>query len=167
MLEVLNKRYSVRDYTNEAISEAQLACILQAGQSAPTARNKQPWKVYVAQNDSSIQKLREITPCAYNAPMILILCGLDSESAINEHNEPYTLTDVSIVMTYMALEATNQGLGSCIVGSFDEDQVKKAFSIPEEERVHYLLLIGHPNGDSSASGNHLKRKPLSELVSRI
>lgn len=167
MLQAMKKRYSVRNYAQIPVEEEKITTVLEAARLAPTARNMQPWKVYVAINPSDLQKLRTITPCAYDAPVVLICCSIDAIGAKNDLGESYAPMDTTIAATHMALAATEQGLGSCIVGSFNEKDVAAAFAIQDGEHVQLLVLIGYPAQGTTPADGHAKRKPLSELVVRL
>ena len=102
--ELIKNRYTVRDFKPDAIPQDILDKILTAGQLAPTACNKQPQQIYIVRKPELIQKMRGITQCAYNAPVILILAGRKSEGWVNPFdNKDSTETDVSIVATHMML----------------------------------------------------------------
>ena len=69
---VLKERYSVRIYDSRPIEDEKLTRILEAGNAAPTAKNQQPQRIYVLKSEEAIQKIRAITRCAFNAPVVLI-----------------------------------------------------------------------------------------------
>ena len=66
------ERYSVRDYKETPIEEKKLQKILEAGWIAPTAKNNQAYRVYVLKSEAAIAKIRELTRCAFNAPIVLL-----------------------------------------------------------------------------------------------
>jgi nitroreductase len=77
--------------------------------------------------------------------------------------------DVAIAVENMVLAATGDGLGTCWIGSFDEDQVRAVLKIPKNLRVIVLLAVGYPSDKEGVMSKVLravrKRKPLEELVS--
>ena len=70
---LIRERYSVRDYKDTPIEDEKLAKILEAGRIAPTAGNRQPQRIYVLKSPEALAKIREHTPCAFNAPVVLIV----------------------------------------------------------------------------------------------
>ena len=71
--EVLKARFSCKKFSNKPICAETLESILKAGNLAPTAKNLQEHKVYVLTSDSLLQKIDNITPCRYNAPVVLAI----------------------------------------------------------------------------------------------
>jgi nitroreductase len=76
-------------------------------------------------------------------------------------NGEYSYTiDLAIALDHMSLEAASLELGTCWIGAFYQDQVKKVLDVPEEVRVVALMPVGHPKELGLERG----RKPLSEIV---
>jgi nitroreductase len=76
-------------------------------------------------------------------------------------NKDYSLIDVGIASENICLQARAEGLGSCMIGWFDEDQLKKILSIPRSKRVELIITIGYSLSDHREK----KRKPKKEVVS--
>ncbi len=164
-LELAEARYSVRKYDERPIEKEKLDRILRAGQVAPTAANRQPQRIFVLQSAEAIEKIRAITPFAFNAPCVFLICSDYSEAwvCVDGHNS--APIDAAIVITQMMLEAWDEGLGSCWVRGFDERVISKAFDLPENIRPIALLPVGYLSERSRpAKGWHDKRKALDETV---
>ena len=143
---VLENRFSVRDYNDTPVEDEKIEQILKAGMQAPTARNTQCEKIYVLKSADAIKKIREITPCAFNAPLVILTCGDENEKCVTSFdNRSLMETDVAIINTHMMLKATELGLGTCWVCYFDPALVTKAFNLPENEKP-LNLLYGHYGG---------------------
>ena len=71
------------------------------------------------------------------------------------------LVDVAIAVDHLTLAARAEGLGTCWIGLFDNDGIKKLLSIPEDVQVVALTPIGYPDQEFREPG---PRKPLSEIV---
>ena len=71
--EVIRNRYSCKKYSGKAISDDQLAEILEAGRLAPTAKNLQEQHIYVVQSEEGLAKIDKVTPCRYGAPTVLVV----------------------------------------------------------------------------------------------
>ncbi len=166
---LIRERYSVRDYAPTPIEEEKLSAILEAGRIAPTAANKQPWRVYVIRSAEGLAKIRSITRCAFNAPAVLLFT-YDGESVWKSPLEPGFNAghqDVSIVATHMMLAAWDLGIGSCWVNFFPNTETAKAFGLPESEKAVLLLPIGYPGEKAAPAPMHSVRKPLDELVKEL
>ncbi|MBR3179315.1 MAG: nitroreductase family protein [Clostridia bacterium] len=166
---VLKERYSVRIYDSRPIEDEKLTRILEAGNAAPTAKNQQPQRIYVLKSEEAIQKIRAITRCAFNAPVVLIF-AYDAEAQWRNPFEQEIVSgqqDVSIVATQVMLAAWDEGIGSCWVNYFPNSEVEKAFELPENEKVVLLMPMGYPAPEAGVSPNHGKRKPLEDTVKTL
>lgn len=163
---VMAERFSVRDYKDTAIEEEKLNAILEAGRIAPTAANIQPQRVYVIKSEEGLSKIRAITHCAFNAPVVLMVAYDADKQWKNPLEEGICagLQDVSIVTTQMMLKAWDLGIGSCWVNHFPPTETAKAFGLPENEKVALLLPIGYPADDAVPAPMHAKMKDMDDLV---
>ncbi|MBU1158029.1 MAG: nitroreductase family protein [Candidatus Thermoplasmatota archaeon] len=158
-IDPISKRISVREYDSREIPEEALKRILEAGRIAPSAMNYQPWKFVVVHDPSRRKALSHgryakfLTEC----PVVIVGCGNKKRSP-----EWYTV-DVTIALQNMVTQATAEGLGSCWIGSFDEDAVKAAIKAPEDHAIVAMLAIGYPK-DGKLKIAH-KRKSFDEIVS--
>ena len=167
-LELTKERYSVRKYADKPVEQDKLEKILAAGATAPTAKNLQPQRIYVLESPEALEKIRGITRCAFNAPVVLMVCGDKEEAWVNPFNGRSSAEmDCSIVTTQMMLQAQELGLGTCWVCWFDTALTKQTFNIPENEEVFALLPLGYPAESSHPSAMHDSRKPLDETVVRL
>jgi nitroreductase len=163
LMKLFEQRYSVRRYLPQAIPEKELNEILQAGRLAPSAHNVQPQRILVVKSDEGLSKLRKITSCVFNAPLVLIVCGDRSVAWVNPWDKiSCAEMDSSIVTTLMMLKATEAGIGSCWICNFERKSVKEAFDIPEKYDVECLLLLGYP--DMEPAKYHYERVPLEDTV---
>ena len=165
LMNVLQERYSVRDFLPRSIEADKLGRILDAGRLAPTAKNLQPQRIYLLQSPESLETIRGITRCAFNAPVVLLI-AVDTDTAwVNPFDSRITSADqdAAIVATQMMLAAWNEGIGSCWVCYMPNEEVRRAFALPENEKPVLLMPLGYPATDHP-SPNHGKRKPLSETV---
>ncbi len=165
-LELVESRYSVRDYQDKAIEEDKMALILKAGQLAPTAANKQPQKIYILKSQAALEKIRSITRCAFNAPVVLMFAYDGELDWKNKYQEGIHAgeQDVSIVATHMMLEAANLGIGSCWVNAFANDQAKAAFNLPTPEQVVLLMPLGYASSEATPSVMHSTYRDQHSIV---
>lgn len=164
---LIYERYSVRNFSSQPVEEEKLQKILEAGQAAPTARNAQPQRVLVVKSPEALEKIRECTPCHYNAPVVLVMCRKSSDTPIDPEkgvNGDSTPLDASIALTHMMLCAADLGLGSCWVGLHYKEKLRRLFHVPDYLEIVSLLPIGYPAEDAAPNPAHTQRLPLSETV---
>ena len=167
--ELAKSRYSVRAFQNKPIEEEKLQRILEAGKFAPTAKNMQPQRIYVAKSEESRKKLASVCRCTWDAPVILVVC-YDRERNCKRVLNPGTETgemDATIVCTHMMLQAWDLGIGSCWVGYYNDDAVAEALGLPAHIHVAALLPIGYPAEDSKPIQMHFSSRELSDMVEEI
>ena len=127
-LELAHDRYSCRKFSDKPITQEAINKIIEAAQTAPTAVNKQPFKIWVIKEKESIEKLAKITPFTFNAKIIFAI-GADESEAWQRPFDKKSFADIdaSITATHMMLEIHNLGLGTTWVGYFDEQKLKEIF----------------------------------------
>ncbi len=161
---LIEKRYSVRKYKSESISDELLSEVLDAGRMAPTAVNKQPFFFIVVNEKNKLEALYNAYPREWfaTAPQVIVICG-DHQAAWKRGNDgkDHTDIDLAIATDHMTLRAAELGLGTCWVCNFDPKPVKKALSLPEHIEPAVLLPIGKP---AEAEAPSKKRKALSDIV---
>lgn len=144
-LDLAAARYSVRDFRPDPIPEDALSKILESARIAPSAKNTRPHKIYVLRSEEALAKVRSLTPCAFNAPTVLLI-GFDTERECKTQRlggRRFGEADAAIVTTHMMLCAWDLGIGSCYVGWFDPAQVREAFDLPETVQLTGMLPIGY------------------------
>lgn len=166
LLKLMEERYSVRAYSQREIEEEKLNQILEAGRLAPTAKNNQPQHIYVLKSPEAIEKIRALTRCAYNAPVVLAVAVDKSKEWNNPLESGITSgqQDAAIVATHMMLAAWDMGIGSCWVCYMAPTEVHNAFGLPENEQIALLMPIGYPADEAKPSPNHTSRKPVADTV---
>jgi nitroreductase len=164
LLEIVQKRYSVRKFDSKPVEEKKLQSILEFGRIAPTAKNEQPQKLLVVQQEEGLAKLNK-SARVYGAPLAIIACADLKQSWKRPFdNMDSGDIDVSIVTTYMMLEATRLGLGTIWVCFFNPDILRKEFQLPEHIIPVNVLGIGYPAAEAAPSERHSSRKPLADTV---
>ena len=145
LLKQIQQRYSVRSYQKRPVEKEKLETILQAARLAPSAKNIQEWRFIVVQDTDTRKKLRVAAnnqAFVGEAPVVIVCCTAISDYVMRCGHLAYPI-DVAIAMEHMALQAVEEGLGTCWVGSFYEDQVKAILAIPATARVVELLTLGY------------------------
>jgi len=146
-LDVVKARHSIRSYCGEEVSEAQIAQIIECARLAPSWANKQCWSFIVVRDGGKIKSLAKAAGMSNrwigDAPVIIVCCA-DPKSSGTRSGIAYFTVDAAIAMEHLILAAAEQGLGTCWIGYFDEDGVKKALDIPDGMRVVAMTPVGHP-----------------------
>lgn len=165
-LELAKERYSVRSFQKKMIDDEELEKILEAGNLAPTACNKQPQKVYVVKSEELRKALSEVSPCTFGAPLILVLGYDTSLDWKNKRMPGYSSgeTDTAIVGTHMMLEAWELGIGSCWVGMFRAEDVARVLQLPENIRVTALMPMGYPTEEAKPIELHSMYRDKKEWI---
>jgi nitroreductase len=158
----ISQRSSVRSYKATDVEEDKLKKILEAARLSPSASNRQEWKFIVVKNKETKKKLAKAAfgqSFIGEAPVVVVACGTESGS-IMACGQPTHTVDVSIACAYMILQAYELGLGTCWIGAFREDEVKKILKIPERVRVVAVIPLGYPEELPSKKS----RKRLDQIV---
>jgi nitroreductase len=158
----IKQRRSVRAYKPAQVEEEKLKNVLEAARLAPSASNRQDWNFVIVRKKETKKKLARAAfgqSFIGEAPVVIVACGTEPE-AIMACGQPTSTVDVSIACAFMMLEAYEQGLGTCWIGAFNEDEVKKILKIPDPVRVVAVIPLGYPDEGPSQR----ERKDFNEIV---
>ncbi len=158
VFEAIRTRKSVRAYLDKPVEEQKLLKLLEAARLAPSAANRQEWRIIVVTDAERRKELAEkATRHTFigQAPVILVCCAEDTDHIMPCGLESFPI-DVAIAIDHMTLAAVEEGLGTCWIGGFDEGAVKEILSIPKGVRVVELLPIGYPVDASPADKNRME-----------
>lgn len=165
LYDVIKKRKSVRKFKTVPIADEVINRILDAGRMAPSAKNIQPWHFIVVRDPEMKKKVAEACRNQYFiADADTIICGCAFEKVAWGRMGNYMAAwphDLSIALEHMILAATNEGLGTCWIGAFDEGMVKDVLGIPDGVRVVALTPVGVPDEEARDRG----RLELKDIVS--
>lgn len=142
------ERYSVRNFTDQAVSKEDIEKLLHAAMQAPSAVNQQPWEFYVVTDKEKLKELSEVTmytkPIA-KAPLCIVLVNRKETVA-----KDFQDIDMAICAENIMLEAVSLGLGSVIMGVSPLEErieaVNKILDLPNDLEAFALLAIGYPSG---------------------
>jgi len=159
---LVQKRYSVRAYKPEAVEEEKIDQILEAARFAPTAANKQPFKIIVTYPEKREDELRRVYSADWfvQAPVVICICVIRGQSWVRKEGKDYGDVDAAIVMDHIIMQATELGLGTCWIAAFDPQAAREVFQLPENIEPVIMTTLGYP-ADSPRSK---RRKDLNELV---
>jgi nitroreductase len=158
----IKQRRSVRAYKPAEIEEDKLKKVLEAARLAPSASNRQDWKFVIIREKETKKKLARAAfgqSFIGEAPVVIVACGTEPKT-IMACGQPTSTVDVSIACAFIMLAAYEQGLGTCWIGAFSEDEVRKILKIPEPVRVVAVIPLGYPDEGPSQRD----RKDFDEIV---
>lgn len=172
-LKLVKQRQSDRKYYDKPVEEEKLSRCLEAARLAPSACNSQPWK-FIVVNDRGLKdaiaeqtsgKLIPINHFTRQAPLHVILVmerpNLTSRFGEIVKDKKYTLMDVGIAASHFCLQAAAEGLGTCMIGWFNESRVKELLNIPKNKRPMLIITVGYPAGKKREK----RRKEKQEIIS--
>jgi nitroreductase len=177
-LDLIKKRQSVRSYLDRPVEREKIERCLEAARLAPSGSNSQPW-YYVVVDEP---KLREAVAretfgrfVSFNrftmqAPVFVVIVSeirnrlkrvlMKTGEAIQ--NKSYAQIDLGITAEHFCIQAVKEGLGTCMLGWFDEAAVKELLAVPRQKRIHLIISLGYP---ASNEVRAKKRKSLDQMRS--
>jgi len=173
MLELIISRQSDRKYSDKPVEKEKLERIIEAGRMAPSACNAQPWKFIVVDDPSIRKKVAEAASAKLigmntfvgQAPLLLVIVrekpNMSSKIGGTIKNKDYSLIDIGIAAENICLQAKAEGIGSCIIGWFDERMLRKILNIPKTKRVELIISLGY----SLSEQREKRRKPADLTIS--
>ena len=169
--ELIKIRQSDRQYSDKAVEKEKLEQCVEAARLSPSANNSQPWKFIVVDN---VEIKEQIANCSasmgmnkftHQSPVIVavVLEKMNVMSSIGSviQDKEYSLLDIGIAVNQFCLQAADLGLGTCIIGWFDEKKVKKLLNINKKRRIPLLISVGY----SDAPVREKHRKPMNDICS--
>lgn len=155
-LELSKQRESVRKYSDRPVEREKIERCLEAARLAPSACNSQPWK-FVVVDDSQLKdqvarqtfsKLLPFNQFTIEAPVIVAIV-MEKPTALAQiggriKDKDFYLMDIGIVAEHFCLQAAEEGLGTCMLGWFNEKEVIRLLGVPKGKRIGLLISLGYP-----------------------
>ncbi len=172
-IECLKTRRSIRKYKPDPISHSQIESLVSTASFSPSWKNTQITR-YIAIEDSDILNsiINDFTP-SFNSnvikqvPLLMAVtfkkgrCGFERDgSYTTKKGDRWQMFDVGIACQSFCLAAHNAGLGTLIMGIWDEEGITKLLNIPEDQELAALIAVGYPDIEPEAP----KRKSVDELL---
>lgn len=160
--ELIRKRYSVRAYKPDPVPEDKLRQLLEAACLAPTAANRQPFRLIVIHTAGREEELNRIykQPWFVQPPVVICACVVTEEGWVRRDGKVYVDVDVAIAMDHLILTAADLGLGTCWVGAFDPAAAREVLNLPDGVEPIAFTPVGYPDDTPKEK----KRRPLAELL---
>ena len=161
--EAIKRRRSIRRYAGDEVEEEKLKRVLEAARLSPSACNYQPWHFIVVKDPEIREEMRRAYDEEWfvSAPVQIVVCA-DPSLAWKRpwDEEEYWMVDGAIAMQSLVLQAAAEGLGTCWIAAFHEEEAKKVLGIPDHVRVVAMTPLGYP----AEAPPPTTRKPLVEVT---
>lgn len=153
--ELLTIRQSVRKYQNKPVELEKIELLIEAVRLAPSACNSQPWKLIIVDEPELKEQVAQATSSpgmslnkfVSQAPVIAVLtlekAKLSSQIGGLIKNREFPLIDIGVAAEHFCLQAAELGLGTCMLGWFDERTIKRLLNIPRRTRIGLLITLGY------------------------
>lgn len=173
-LELVKRRQSVRKYDSRSIENELVTRCLEAGRLAPSASNSQPWTFIVVddpeiKNQVARQTYDRALPMNKFVPQapVLIVMVIEKPRVLTQiggfiKNKEYPLIDIGIAAEHICLQAADEGLGTCMLGWFNEKPIKKILKIPIRKTIGLIITLGYSPNDYRVRDK--SRKSFVEVV---
>lgn len=154
--ELVRNRQSDRAYDTRPVEKEKILRIIEAARLAPSACNAQPWRFIIVDDnelknklaDAAASRILGINHFTKQAPVHIVIvmepANLNSNFGSLVKGKTFPLIDIGIAAEHICLAAKAEGLGSCMLGWFDEPAVKKLLNIPKSRRVPLIITLGYP-----------------------
>jgi nitroreductase len=173
--ELIKTRQSVRRYTPKPIEPEKIQRLIEVVRLSPSASNSQPWNLIIVDDPALKEKVARATfdpivtfnRFTVEAPVIAVLVinkpRIITQIAVSITKRELPLIDIGIAATHFCLQATELGLGTCMLGWFNEKKIKEILGIPKEKRIGLLISVGYAPDDYRL--REKIRKPVEEMRS--
>ncbi|MHC1775574.1 MAG: nitroreductase family protein [Lentimicrobium sp.] len=153
--ELINARQSVRRYATTPVESEKINRCLDSARLAPSASNSQPWKFIVVNQEplrSEVAKatftdIQLINKFTLQAPVMVVMviekAKLVTRLAMLVKKKEWPLIDIGIAAEHFCLQATELGLGTCMIGWFDEKKLQKLLGIPSGKSIGLVISLGY------------------------
>ena len=170
-LDLVKKRRSVRNYSQKRIPREVIERCLEAARFAPSACNSQPWSFIVVDepelrselSNKAFSGIYSMNSFAKDAQALVVVVTERSRylACLGGYfrGTQYNLVDIGIACEHFVLQATEEGLGSCLIGWFNEKAIKKCLKISRNSKVDIVIALGYPEGEAREQ----RRKTLDEI----
>lgn len=144
--ELMLKRRSVRDFTNEPVTDLEIDKLLHYAMSGPSACNKKPWEFFIIR-DNKLDLIRnKLNRVGYNAPTLILVCG-NKENFLPKEIEDFWIQDCSAAVENILLGVTDMGLGAVWCGILPNKErmkiVKESLCLDDKYIPFAIVAIGH------------------------
>jgi nitroreductase len=175
-MDLITSRRSVRKYASRAVETEKLDLCIEAVRLAPSASNVQPWRLILVDDPELKDAVARATfgpsssfnRFAVQAPVLVVVL-LEPSTVLNRigaaiKKRDFPLIDIGIAAEHLCLQAAELGLGTCMMGWFDERRIKRLLGIPASKRIGLVISLGYP--DEADPSRPKIRKPVEAILGR-
>ena len=163
--ELIRERFSCRALSDREIPHESMNRIFEAARLAPTAVNKQPFKVWAIESPDARAKLAETTGFTFGAGVFLVIGSKADEAWVRPDDDlNFADVDAAIVATHIMLAIHNEGLRATWVGKFNTPKLKELFPVMKGYNLIALFPVGYPTEKGVPSPRHKERKSAVDIV---
>ena len=162
--ELAKKRYSCRKLSDRKVEPELVQKIIDTAISAPTAVNKQPYKLFLMDSVNAKEYIKKVTKFTFGADTFLVVGSKKEEAWVrkfDDHN--FAEVDASIVATHIMMEIFDLGLATTWVGFFNAPELKRRCPQMADYELIALFPVGFAAEDAIPASAHTKRKRPEEL----
>ena len=169
--ELILKRQSDRKYAPGKVSTEDIMKCIEAARMSPSACNAQPWKFVVVDDREKLNEMADaaegmgMNKFTHGVPVMVavVLEKMNFSAKVGSlvKNKDYCMLDLGMAVEHFCLQAADLGLGTCIMGWFDEKKIASLLEVPRGKRIPLIIALGHPEGPTRKK----IRKPLEDMSS--
>jgi nitroreductase len=159
--EAIRNRRSIRKYQDKNVEKDKVQRVLEAARLAPSAMNRQPYRLYVVSNKEILSRINSICNQDWKAPIMIAMVSAPQEAWVRDDGEELWKADAAIAMNQVTLAAFAEGLGTCWIAAFKENEVKEILGVDSASRIPFLSPLGYP---AENKGPITNRKTIDFLV---
>ncbi|MBQ2966190.1 MAG: nitroreductase family protein [Bacteroidales bacterium] len=169
--ELILKRQSDRRYAPDKVSKEEIMKCIEAARLSPSACNAQPWKFIIVDDRAKLNDMADaaeglgMNKFTHGVPVMVavVLEKMNFSAKVGSlvKNKDYCMLDLGMAVEHFCLQAADLGLGTCIMGWFDEKKIASLLGVPRGKRIPLIIALGHPDGPT----RNKTRKPVEEMSS--
>jgi nitroreductase len=172
--DLINTRQSVRQYASTPVETAKINLCIEAARMAPSASNSQPWRFVIVNEEpqrtdvakATFNDIQLINKFTMHAPVLVVLviekARLITRLAMQVKKKEWPLIDIGIAAEHFCLQAAELGLGTCMIGWYDEKKIQKILNIPSGKTIGLVISLGYAE-DNYRLRNKI-RKNMDEIT---
>ncbi|MGI6249346.1 MAG: nitroreductase family protein [Acutalibacteraceae bacterium] len=170
--DLIARRESCRNYLDKKVEQEKIEKCIEAARLAPSACNSQPWSFVAVCSDEVVPKVAKclqemgMNKFTDKCPAFIVIIEEKAELAARIGgkimDQKYAPIDIGLATAQLCLQATEEGLGTCIIGWFNELKLKKLLDITPQKRIRLVIAIGYSADETL---REKKRKEIGEIVS--
>ncbi len=173
--ELQNIRESCRVYSDAPVSRELLTHLADVARLSPSACNSQPWHFIIVDEPEAKKQLTECLedgglngcPWGNRVPAFFIICEEKAklQPGVAEHygSQHFAQMDIGMAAMSLCCEAASLGLGTCMIGTMNQERLHSAFHIPSDRTARLIITVGYPANPGAP--RRKQRKELDSVIS--